>query len=198
MPLQHVIDDVDPAARTGTCSLCGPGSRVHLSYRGSGRWLCDRRAGKRRSTELAPRHYLSKKDVNRKTAVCSVCGPTTLQWRGDRWQCKSVYVRLRPSAVAYREANKERLNKISRTRKFGITVEQLDAATHCDICRRAFVAQDGNLRKCIDHDHVTGRFRGFLCHDCNVTLGHARDDAALLRRAADYLETAPFRTLGLP
>jgi hypothetical protein len=31
-------------------------------------------------------------------------------------------------------------------------------------------------------------FRGYLCHHCNLVLGHAADDPALLRVLADYLE----------
>lgn len=41
----------------------------------------------------------------------------------------------------------------------------------------------------LDHDHETGALRGFLCHHCNLLLGHARDDASVLRAAAAYLET---------
>jgi hypothetical protein len=40
----------------------------------------------------------------------------------------------------------------------------------------------------IDHDHVSGRVRGLLCHHCNTLLGHAKDNPALLRSAAEYVE----------
>ena len=42
-----------------------------------------------------------------------------------------------------------------------------------------------------DHCHTTGVFRGWLCHSCNHALGHVRDDPALLRRMADYLDRFP-------
>jgi hypothetical protein len=39
-----------------------------------------------------------------------------------------------------------------------------------------------------DHCHTTGRFRGWLCRNCNVTLGLVGDDPNKLRALADYLE----------
>ena len=40
----------------------------------------------------------------------------------------------------------------------------------------------------VDHCHVGGQVRGLLCHHCNIALGEAKDDPAVLRRMADYLE----------
>lgn len=53
----------------------------------------------------------------------------------------------------------------------------------CAIChtlptKKAFAA---------DHDHVTGRIRGLLCHNCNLLIGHARDNANTLHAAIAYL-----------
>ena len=40
----------------------------------------------------------------------------------------------------------------------------------------------------VDHNHDTRQVRGLLCNHCNRGLGLLRDNAALLRKAADYLE----------
>lgn len=51
----------------------------------------------------------------------------------------------------------------------------------CSVC-------GGSGRICFDHCHASGAFRGWLCHHCNLILGHAKDDSALLRKLADYLD----------
>jgi hypothetical protein len=58
----------------------------------------------------------------------------------------------------------------------------------CAICK----ADPATLSRmlAVDHDHVTGAFRGLLCINCNTGLGKFGDDPALLRAAAEYLEAA--------
>jgi hypothetical protein len=38
-----------------------------------------------------------------------------------------------------------------------------------------------------DHDHLTGKVRGMLCHSCNALLGFAKDDPIRLQNAIEYL-----------
>ena len=40
----------------------------------------------------------------------------------------------------------------------------------------------------VDHCHETEKVRGLLCRTCNVGLGHFKDNATVLRLAAEYLE----------
>ena len=55
----------------------------------------------------------------------------------------------------------------------------------CEICEKV-----NRKRLTVDHDHATGRFRGFLCRPCNFMLGHAKDNVEILKRAIVYLSNA--------
>ncbi|WP_079168999.1 endonuclease VII domain-containing protein [Streptomyces sp. CC77] len=71
-------------------------------------------------------------------------------------------------------------------RQYGITEAELGAmieaqAGVCAIC------QSGPPEH-VDHCHKTGRVRGVLCFNCNSAIGKLRDDPAIVRRAATYLE----------
>ncbi len=40
----------------------------------------------------------------------------------------------------------------------------------------------------IDHDHISGKFRGWLCTNCNCALGLMKDSCELLTKLALYAE----------
>jgi len=51
----------------------------------------------------------------------------------------------------------------------------------CEIC--------GSIgRICYDHDHNTGKFRGWLCNRCNLTLGLVKDNTETLIALANYVK----------
>lgn len=57
---------------------------------------------------------------------------------------------------------------------------------HCGICKTTEPTKSGKGFH-LDHDHETGKVREFLCHNCNVGLGHFKDDPDLLIEATMYL-----------
>jgi hypothetical protein len=72
-------------------------------------------------------------------------------------------------------------------RQYDLTEHEVEAMRDaqggvCAICRTAPAVH-------VDHDHATGKVRGMLCFSCNAALGHFKDEPAVLRRAARYLET---------
>lgn len=57
----------------------------------------------------------------------------------------------------------------------------------CEICG----SDGGGKTLCVDHDHTSGDFRGFLCNGCNSGLGFFKDDPERMRQAAAYIEAHP-------
>jgi hypothetical protein len=41
---------------------------------------------------------------------------------------------------------------------------------------------------CLDHNHETGKFRGWLCDNCNTGIGKLGDTVEGLERAIAYLK----------
>lgn len=75
-------------------------------------------------------------------------------------------------------------------RKYSLTRADYDRMLEvqhglCAICRSA--SPQGRGRWHIDHDHVSGQFRGLLCNNCNRGIGYFGDDPDIIRAAADYV-----------
>ena len=87
-------------------------------------------------------------------------------WHGD--QCLENY-------LAYLDKLVRELNATMHSRTcqpMSISVDQqcaFDKAKRCPKCTTAFTA-DGKHRKVRDHCHITGNYRGPLCHQCNSRL----------------------------
>jgi hypothetical protein len=54
----------------------------------------------------------------------------------------------------------------------------------CAVCLKPLLITKSH----VDHDHDSGAVRGILCFNCNGGLGQFKDDADVIRRAAEYLE----------
>lgn len=88
---------------------------------------------------------------------------------------------------------KKAIKNATLKRSYGIDLQQYLAVLaaqngRCAICGVAFADRSKHLRPHVDHDHHSGRVRGLLCHNCNVLLGHARENSEVLRLALRYLE----------
>lgn len=95
----------------------------------------------------------------------------------------------------YREKHKDKINLANRTNGTNIyrpasrlrRLQKLAGRLRpifCEVCGD----RASNNGLCWDHDHATGKFRGWLCQNCNWTLGNAKDRAWVLRKLADYLD----------
>lgn len=56
----------------------------------------------------------------------------------------------------------------------------------CHICN--IKEDECNSRLNMDHCHKTGKFRGWLCSNCNLTLGRMNDSIENLNKLIKYLE----------
>jgi hypothetical protein len=128
----------------------------------------------------------------RQEKSCGTCGADITHMRRDAEYCSSACMQ---KAKARRLTPRQR-RELDLWSNYGITHDQYDAM---------LVAQDGGCAICgnggeqsrfgvlhVDHDHETGRVRGLLCDSCNLSIGKFRDNPAMLRRAADYIERGSF------
>lgn len=84
---------------------------------------------------------------------------------------------------------KENKRNLYLINTYGITIEDYSLLYNkqegcCKLC--------GNKEEklVVDHDHLTNMVRGLLCHNCNIGLGHFKDNDAVLSKAITYLESS--------
>lgn len=171
-----------------TCSICAKDfpATDHFWYRSQGRL-------RKQCKECMKARGRANFEANRETVLA---------------ENKESYKRHREKRLAgaknYRERNAELVrqkrldwwaanpdaNRRHRLARYGLTPEDADRilaeqGNACAICREIPTAKHGFAT---DHCHVSGKFRAFLCPQCNTAIGLMKDDAARLRAAADYLE----------
>jgi hypothetical protein len=96
--------------------------------------------------------------------------------------------RLLLLARSWRENNKARRRDIARSSKYGMSAGQFDRMLAEQNYRCAICDQDRKLG--VDHCHVSNKIRGLLCIPCNAALGSFGENASVIRRAAEYVESA--------
>lgn len=76
-----------------------------------------------------------------------------------------------------------RLAKLKGYAAVNATAEEVLAAKvpDCPIC----LTKDADM--VIDHNHITGEFRGWICRTCNGAIGMLGDDVETLRRAIAHI-----------
>jgi len=94
----------------------------------------------------------------------------------------------------WRKKNKDRVRAYNAKRipqarawKYGLSQEEYSAMLKaqnncCAICVSLFQSSPT-----IDHDHKTEKVRGLLCMNCNLGLGHFRDEPLYIASAIRYL-----------
>lgn len=107
----------------------------------------------------------------------------TKKWQSDNRE------KVREGNRAWVKANPEKHRKLcreSQRRRKGVPVPTRACPAVCELCgnppRKKILA--------VDHDHATGKFRGWLCWHCNTALGKFGDNLAGVQLALNYLNRA--------
>jgi len=119
---------------------------------------------------------------------CGFCGEPVPLTRGRRGPVSYCSRRCKEKATVASGKGAENNLRSYYKRRYGLTLDQVAEMRTgaCDICgTREWNGRHKNPH--IDHDHATGEVRGLLCHNCNLLVGRAKDDPAILKAALKYL-----------
>jgi len=124
-------------------------------------------------------------------------------------RAKEEYEKYKEYHKKYREEHKDRRRECSKEynehkgaagikaslirKRYNISLEDLSNLLDsqkgcCVICKKSLIFPDSTRSYHIDHNHSTGKVRGLLCPNCNVSLGNAYEDVTILRSMIEYLE----------
>jgi len=156
--------------------------------------------------------YANPKMLDGHTSYCKSClRARSLRYHDEhreehRTQMRQRYSENRAEINARRRAERLADPEAYRTHRrierkksmYGLATAEFDAMLASQEGRCAICATDitgdipygssRRLRAHVDHSHQTNAIRALLCSKCNLLLGTMRDNPALLRAAADYLE----------
>ncbi len=112
--------------------------------------------------------------------------PAKYREYSKRWE-ESNHLKARESVVLWIGRNKQWHAFTRQLWKHGLTLDQYHAIAErqdfcCAICGEELAESPD-----IDHCHNSKRVRGLLCMNCNLGLGHFKDNSAHLVSATRYL-----------
>lgn len=95
-----------------------------------------------------------------------------------------------PSAVNYAAKSakwrKDNPQKETETRyryRYGVELSQIrPKPENCELCGMA------HKKIVFDHDHISMKFRGWICDPCNIVLGSVKENIETLKKMTQYLE----------
>lgn len=154
---------------------------------GSARGLC--RAHYRRWQRYGDEHEPLRRVANWGDEKCSTVGC------GKRVYAHGMCEAHNAVAKRCNDPEKQKLRNRAFAARLRAKQEVLMGRPRPDTCELCGQPPNGRGSKaasahiCFDHDHETGKPRGWLCDRCNKVLGMVKDDPVLLRTLAAYLES---------
>ena len=117
--------------------------------------------------------------------------------------CKHGHERTKKTVNKYgacKVCHNEKFNTPGKVRRqnygrYGLTEQEVQAMFEsqrglCAACgnpETSTIKRTGEIKMLhIDHDHKTGKIRGLLCQDCNMSLGHLQDSSERIQMLLDY------------
>lgn len=113
----------------------------------------------------------------------SLAGRARLKSYNASPQAKARKASYKKSYTGQRAGKHERLS-----RKYAMSIDDFEAmwADQGGVCITCSTSLD-DVKACVDHDHDTGRVRGILCHNCNVSAGLLKDSPRIAASLSEYL-----------
>jgi hypothetical protein len=161
---------------------------------------CTKCGTERLTDEFAFQGKARKDGTRRRASECRECRyKRTREWYRSNLEhireyelCERVRNRFEVAIYASR-SNAKRFCYVP----CAATPEELEAAfTGCCQNPGCGVREEEHGRRlCIDHDHETGEFRGWLCNNCNRAAGSVHNSSTVAIGLAAYLESRLSATL---
>lgn len=123
--------------------------------------------------------------------TCSKCWtskPATEFYRrngkadGLQHRCKTCQ---KKDYVSWTAAHPEKIKEFRRRSRGQVEAPTRPIPVFCELCERKNTRPPAFNE---DHDPSTGKFRGWLCHKCDIGLGFLGDNLTGLGKAVLYLE----------
>jgi hypothetical protein len=110
---------------------------------------------------------------------CRKCGKTKVLSKFKRSDGRGYCDNCQPTARKASQVKSE----------YGISLRDLESirkaqGNKCAVCK-------GELKyERIDHDHITGKVRGLLCHRCNILAGFIEKTPGIVEKIGTYIQNA--------
>lgn len=108
--------------------------------------------------------------------ICTICAEIKTHEEFEITSTTANKIHRRNACRACRKlsrASEKSLKKLHGSNK--------PVGTPCECCGKT------NIKLSLDHDHLTGQLRGWLCQTCNVAIGALGDNIEGVTKALNYL-----------